>query len=217
MLVTSVLFGGEGCAVGRKILMGCGALSILGVLGIVAVSCMALLGGGDTDTASSPDPGAPTAPEEPGQAEAESSPPPDPAEPEGPRVGLNEKVTVGDVTWEVTQARQRTELEDPFGERKQGDFVVVNFDFTNNGSEQVTLDSESLELVDGEQRRFGVDTDNMMYVPEERDIFLQQVNPGVTRQGRAIFTVAPGASEFTLNVGDAQMFSDENGYVDLGF
>jgi hypothetical protein len=39
----------------------------------------------------------------------------------------------------------------------------------------------------------------------------------VTDDGRVIFTVAPDASGFILEVGDAQMFSDESGRVDLGF
>lgn len=219
----------KGLRVGRKILMGCGALAILGVLGIVAVGCLAIIGGGETDTTSSQDSGAPTAPEKPGQAEAEAPEPPplpefepeaEPApeeEPEGPRADMNEAVRVGDVSWTITKARQRNEIKDPFGDRKAGNFVVVDFDFTNEGSEQVTLDSESLELLDGRDRKFGVDTDNLFYVPDDRNIFLEQVNPGVTKLGRAIFTVAPDAQNFTISVGDTQMFADENGYVKLPF
>jgi hypothetical protein len=43
------------------------------------------------------------------------------------------------------------------------------------------------------------------------------VNPGVTRPGEVIFTVAPGASGFKLQVGDTIPFTDKNDYVDLGF
>ncbi len=68
MLVSSVLFGGEGCLVGRNFLMGCGALSIVGVLGIVAVGCLAILGNTGSNTAGT-DPGGPTSPEEPGAPE----------------------------------------------------------------------------------------------------------------------------------------------------
>ena len=116
-------------------------MSILGVLGIVAVGCLAIIGGSGTDTASSSNPEAPTAPEEPGQDEVKSpEPPPEPEpepepapeeEPQGPKVGMNETVRVGDVAWTVTKARQRDEIKEPFGDRKAGNFVVVDFDFTN--------------------------------------------------------------------------------------
>jgi hypothetical protein len=41
------------------------------------------------------------------------------------------------------------------------------------------------------------------------------VNPGLMRPGEVIFIVASGASGFTLQVGDANPFTDKNGYVDL--
>jgi len=43
------------------------------------------------------------------------------------------------------------------------------------------------------------------------------MNPGVAKQGTAIFQVAPDASGFRLQAGDAKMFTNENGYVELGF
>jgi hypothetical protein len=52
---------------------------------------------------------------------------------------------------------------------------------------------------------------------EAKDIFLENVNPDVSREGEVNFTVASGASGFKLQVGDTNMFSDKNGYVDLGF
>ncbi len=46
---------------------------------------------------------------------------------------------------------------------------------------------------------------------------MQQVNPGVSREGEVIYTVAPDASDFTLSVGDTNMFGGEDAAVDLGF
>lgn len=134
-----------------------------------------------------------------------------------PAVALGEPVTAGDTVWTVTEARQATELTAEFAEPEQGNFVIVNFDFTNNGSEAVTLDTASLTLIDSEGRESQADPDKFQYIPEDRNIFLENVNPGVTDQGQAIFTVAPDASGFRLQVGDAAMFSDESGYVELGF
>ena len=55
------------------------------------------------------------------------------------------------------------------------------------------------------------------YIPPEQQLFLENVNPGVSKQGQAIFTVAPEASGFRLQVGDTNPFGGETGEIDLGF
>jgi hypothetical protein len=137
-------------------------------------------------------------------------------------VGIGDPITVGDVTWTVTNARQENQLvqqgiSQKNAKTEQGNFVVVEFDFTNNGNEAITLDNESLALIDSGGRESKPSPDTGTYVPQDRRIFLERINPGVTRPGEAIFEVAPGASGFQLQAGDAKMFTDENGYVNLGF
>jgi hypothetical protein len=137
-------------------------------------------------------------------------------------VAIGEPVAVGDVRWTVTNARQsdqlsQTGVSSKLAKTEQGNFVIVDFDFTNNGSEPVTLDNNSLALIDGEGRESQTRAEYFLYTPEDRRIFLERINPGVTEQGQAIFEVAPGASGFRLQAGDTKAFTDENGYVDLGF
>jgi hypothetical protein len=141
---------------------------------------------------------------------------------EQPAVAIGESVTVGDVTWRVTDARQANQLTQQgvskqFAKTEQGNFVIVDFDFTNNGSDPITLDNASLALIDSEGRESNPSSDQFFYVPDDRQIFLENTNPGITKQGTTIFEVAPGSSGFQLQAGDAQFFSDENGYIDLGF
>ncbi len=100
---------------------------------------------------------------------------------------------------------------------QQGDFVIVDFTFRNDGSEAVTLNNESLKLVDSEGRESGTRAELSSYVPQEQRIFLERINPGVTEDGQAIFEVAPDASGFRVLAGDARAFTSEEGYVDLGF
>ena len=78
-------------------------------------------------------------------------------------------------------------------------------------------DLASLSLIDSSGNKSEVDPDYSSYVPTNKDIFLENVNPDVTRPEEVIFTVASGASGFKLQVGDTDMFSDKNGYIDLGF
>src|SRR5215218_3870952 len=136
-------------------------------------------------------------------------------------VDIGQPVHVGEVTWTVTNVRQVSKIREKgfgqFGETKRGNFVIVDFIFTNNSSEAVTLDSASLSLIDSSGNKSEVDPDYSSYVPTNKDIFLENVNPDVTRPGEVIFTVAPDASGFKLQVGDTNPFTDKNGYVDLGF
>ena len=51
--------------------------------------------------------------------------------------------------------------------------------------------------------------------PLNQDLFLNQVNPGVSKEGRAIFDVAPDAKGLILRCGDTNPFIGKNAYVDL--
>lgn len=182
---------------GRLILIGgVGCLGLLVLLVVGFAGCAALLsssGGGDEGAA----------PENNYASISQDAAP------------LGETVEVGDVAWTINNVQQSTELR-ALGQRKRGNFVTINLTFINNGSEAVTLDSESLAIIDDQNRTHGTDTDASFYVPTNRDLFLNQVNPGVTFQGTAIFNIAPDAEGLILQAGDTQLFTDENAYVDLG-
>jgi Domain of unknown function (DUF4352) len=130
-------------------------------------------------------------------------------------VAIAQPVDAGDLTWTVTSVQEATELK-TFGERKTGNFVIVDLGVKNNADEAITVDSESLALLDQQERTHQTDPDASLYVPTRLDLFLQQVNPGVTQQARVIFSIAPDARGLILRAGDGDPFTEENGYVNLG-
>jgi Domain of unknown function (DUF4352)/zinc-ribbon domain len=184
-----------------KLFIGCAGLVVVLVL---FVGCLAVLGGGGGDQQPLGSGSDKEARKQPGTTKQNP-------------VSIGDPVKAGKVEWNVTNARQVTELKAPYSGTKQGNFVIVDFNFTNGTKEAVTLDTVSLTLIDSEGRKFEADTDAYEYVPTNKNIFLEQVNPGVMKQGETIFTVAPGASGFILKAGDTDMFSDKNAYIDLGF
>lgn len=103
---------------------------------------------------------------------------------EGPTAEIGEPLRVGDVTWVVEDAKTATELTSSYEKPVRGNFVVVNFTFTNEGKEAATLDTASMALIDSEGRRNEADPDKFGYIPDGRNIFLENVNPGVTDRGR---------------------------------
>ncbi len=198
----------SGLGRGTKLAIGgCIVLVLLAVLGLGGCAAIIASIGPSTDSKSE----SPKEQQESGSSQGEQA-----------TVPIGEPITVGDVTWKVTNARQANQLRQEgvsskFAKTEQGNFVVVDFDFTNNGSKAVTLDNESLALIDSEGRESKTRAEYSSYIPENRRIFLERINPGVTEQGGAIFEVAPGASGFKLQAGDTNMWSENNGYVDLGF
>jgi hypothetical protein len=48
--------------------------------------------------------------------------------------------------------------------------------------------------MDSSGNKSEADPDTFGYIPANKDIFLENVNPSVTRPGEVIFTVAPDAS-----------------------
>ena len=142
---------------------------------------------------------APKPAEKPDPEPAEK-PDPEPAPKPDPKpqyASMGEKVTVDDEAYQVTNAWKQNAIHSAL-ENLKGTFVAVDFTFYNTGSETRTLDESALKLKDSQGRSYDVIQDNMMVVPMSKDIFLEDVSPGVSKQGRAYFSVAPTASGFVL-------------------
>ena len=69
---------------------------------------------------------------------------------------VGQTARVGNVEWTVTDACLANRLTSGFGTQKRGRFVVVDFAFTNNRDEEVTIDPELRMVLKGSQgREFG--------------------------------------------------------------
>ena len=132
-------------------------------------------------------------------------------------MAAGQPLTVGNAEWVVTYAYPATQLFSEYGDTKQGNFVVVDFRFKNNSAEGVTVNTESLALFDGNGRKYKFDTDIFFFIDSSKNIFLIEVGPGDSQEGEVIFKVAPDGSQFRLQLGEANPFSDKKGYVNLGF
>jgi hypothetical protein len=136
-----------------------------------------------------------------------------------PEADLGEELAVGDARWTVGSAVYTTQQRDQImQENVDGSFVVVEYTFTNAGNEELTVDSEYINLVDGDGNSYSISDNNMDYVPMEQDLMYEGVNPGTSRQGIAVFEVPPevGQQELALEVDAGETFSGETGYISLG-
>lgn len=216
----------QGRSTASKLLIGCAALVVLPLL---FVGCLALLGGGGGgggDQANSPperneqDEGV-----EGGGRDAEANQPlqGEQAAPQGqqgqqqpPAYTVGQTAKVGNVEWRVTDAYLTNQLRSGFGTQNRGRFVVVDFTFTNNRPEEVTLDPElHMILKDSQGREFGSDPDAWEFVPTNLNIFLEPVNPGLSKDGRAVYQVPPDANGFRLTVDDVELMEDKSAVFNL--
>lgn len=160
--------------------------------------------------------------EEKAEPEPEPAPSEEKEEPEEePTAGIGDVVEVDDGIWIVTSSRQESQLADQFGgimPPKQGNFIIVDFRFKNDASDSKTLHTAALKLIDEDGRESDPDTDSFGYIPQEKNVLLEQVNPGVTKEGQVIFSVSPDASGFKLQLRGTSLFSlEEPKEVALGF
>ena len=219
----------RGAARRHPILTGC--LGIVVLFFLLAIVGAAIGGGGDETAGGGGGNGGgaanndvqPSAGDANNEAAAEPEPQKEPKpEPEKkpkpePRYSVGETATVGNVQWKVTDAFLTDQLKSTFDTQKSGNFVVVDFAFTNNRPEEVTLDPElHMLLKDSQGREFGSDIDAWEFVPTDLNLFLEPVNPGLTTDGRVVYEVAPDAAGFTLTLDDVEMMEDKSAVFDLG-
>ena len=211
----------KGTARRHPILTGClGVVVLFFLLGIIG----AAIGGSDETAgggAAANNDAQPSAEDANNEAK-ESEPQKEEPEPESKpkpesKYSVGQTAQAGNVEWIVTDAFLTKQLKSTFDTQKRGNFVVVDFSFTNNRPEEVTLDPElHMLLKDSQGREFGSDLDAWEFVPTDLNIFLEPVNPGVGTEGRVIYEVAPDAAGFTLTLDDVEMLEDKSAVFDLG-
>jgi hypothetical protein len=132
------------------------------------------------------------------------------------KYSVGQTAQVANVQWRVSDAYLTNQLRSNFGTQKRGRFVVVDFTFTNNRDEEVTLDPELHMVVkDRRGREFGTDVDSWEFMPTNFNIFLEPVNPGISKNGRVIYQVPPDAWGFTLRLDDVEFWEDKSAVFDL--
>lgn len=129
---------------------------------------------------------------------------------------IGESVVVGDVAWAVTDVEESDILVSRLGS-EEGHFIIVDITFQNNSNQDITFATPFVTLVDGEGREFEPNIEyNFNHIEPENNMFAAHVRPGVTKEGKIIYSVEPDSSGLQLQVGEARFASDETAYIDLG-
>lgn len=193
----------------HKILTGLLVLAGLGFLG-------SALGGNGAQTAGSTASAGPAA-SPVGQAPAQQD---DAAQEDAPREDAPEKDTAaqaakvggavrdGQFEFTVTKVEKGVKRvgSSSFGQKPQGQYVLVHVRVKNIGAEAQTLFDSEQKLRDGQGREFSADTSAGMYL-EDNDVFVNEVNPGNVVVGTLVYDMPKDASPTSIELHDS-MFSD---------
>lgn len=159
---------------------------LLIVGGLVALlifgSCVALLaGGGNSTTEGAPATTAPPASDEPAPKESAAK----------PEAKIGEPVKDGELRFVVSSVKcGATRVGDQYlGAKAQGQFCMVNMKVKNISDGPTTFDGDNQTLINTKGQESSADTEAMLYINDENQTFLEEINPGNQVKGTLVFDI----------------------------
>ncbi len=124
---------------------------------------------------------------------------------ESPKVAkIGEIAQSGDLAFTVTGVKDANTLGNSFTQKDaQGIFKVINLKIENTGKETRTIDGSMIKMTDDQGRTFerSIEGQTAKGMSQGKvDLFLQQVQPGLSVNGDIVFDVPADASNLTLMV-----------------
>jgi Domain of unknown function (DUF4352) len=104
----------------------------------------------------------------------------------------------------VTSAKQDRTINTSVGDTFEGNFVIVEFDYTYGGSAPAETGEPPFQVFDGDNNAYSLhfEATSAYGIDHDRTLIFTTVQPGVPTQGTAIFEVSRDAEDFTLLVAD---------------
>ena len=131
---------------------------------------------------------------------------------------IGETVQDGDLAFTATTVTTANSLGNSFTSSKaQGIFYIVTLEIENKGKETKTIDSSMITLTDSQDRKFdrSIEGQTAKGLSQGKvDLFLQQVQPGLSVTGDIVFDIPKDATGLKLVVKSSLFGSGQE--VDLG-
>lgn len=129
----------------------------------------------------------------PAEAVAAEQTTPAPAAEETKAYFVGDRVVSGDIAYTITNVQTSPTLSNEYQSTSaDGIFVILDMDIENIGKETNTMTSNYIMLVDDQARVFESDSDSWMYIDNDNNILMKQLQPGLKTTGRIIFDVPVG-------------------------
>lgn len=156
-----------------------GCFSFIGLVVLIIIIAVATSGGGSSDKAST----------EP-QKEKDSGDKKDEKV-----ISVGDTAKIADVAFKVKSVDTKTKIDsgnqfvDPA--KASGKFVIMKVSIKNGQKESLTINSDyfKIKTKDGTTYDPTTDSDVMMVVSPDKQFFLEQINPGIKKNGTIVFDV----------------------------
>lgn len=109
--------------------------------------------------------------------------------------GVGDNVSIDNVTFKVNKVTSNGEIKsgNEFidSAKASGKFIILDVSIKNGKKEALTMDSSYFQLKtkDGTAYDTSTDGDVLMVIPEKKQLFLEQLNPGIQKDGILVFDV----------------------------
>jgi hypothetical protein len=119
-------------------------------------------------------------------------------------VNVGEPARDGKFEFTVTKVQSGvTSVGGEFGQKAQGQFVLVSVTVKNIGDEAQMLDDSNQVAYDAEGRKYEADGAAGIFVNENSETFLNDINPGNEVKGTIVFDVPKGTKLTKLELHDS--------------
>lgn len=123
---------------------------------------------------------------------------------EEPIAKIGEAVTANSLAFTVSDISKAKTLGGAYVKKNaQGTFNIITLNIKNVGKETVTIDSSMIRLTDSQGRKFDRSIDGQTAKGMSQgsvDLFLQQVQPGLSVNGDIVFDLPDDATDLKLLV-----------------
>lgn len=141
------------------------------------------------------------------------------SQPSGAKTGkVGQTVADGDLAFTVNSVTTTSSVGNSYvAKTAQGIYYVISVKIDNNGKDTKTINASDFNVVDNQGRKFDYSNDGQMAMEESTgttDLFLQQIQPGLSITGKIIFDVPKDATGLRL-LAQGGLFTDGVS-IDLG-
>ncbi|MCQ9281968.1 DUF4352 domain-containing protein [Priestia aryabhattai] len=115
---------------------------------------------------------------------------------------VGQDVQIGNLAYNVVSTEEKTELSSVLGNKKtDGKYIVVDLKVTNHEKKARMMDSSMLRIVTEDGTEYNPDAELDSYVNEDGlGFFLQEINPNMSKEGKAVFEIPADVKEYQLQV-----------------
>ena len=110
---------------------------------------------------------------------------------------------LGDSVTTITRVEETDLISTSLG-NSEGNFVLIEFNYTFGGTKPAMVQEYRWKLEDGQGRtyNYAFNPTSNYEIAKNRMLLYEKINPSVQEKGAIVFKVAPDAKDFTLQIKD---------------